>query len=285
MHIDNLITEAQLDAELERVTNYVARLMTTDEAEAFEDELRENEAFFDRVAPMLKVWYSRAPGYTMAQTRERIRVRALDTKATPTPSAARSTAVSIEEPTSPAARPHDPKVIPITEGVLRRDQRRRFRTHIVAALASAAGIVTIAFGVLSTPAVQQLESVAALAPRLDPLPKATMIAVGRPRPAQPTIKSPTIAIAQNPVVAAVAENTLAIDSLPSVGRGAEPRIEGEIEVKSNVQVAVQWPPADGWGKRFGDVAHAVGDRVGAFWGKLRHPRTHRPGPGATPSGL
>jgi hypothetical protein len=53
------------DAELKLITSYVGGFMSPDEEEAFERRLGEDEAFFYRVAPILKVWHTHAPARPM----------------------------------------------------------------------------------------------------------------------------------------------------------------------------------------------------------------------------
>jgi hypothetical protein len=53
------------DSELELLSEYCGGSMTEEQMQAFERRLAEDEAFFDRVAPFLKIWYSRKPLVTV----------------------------------------------------------------------------------------------------------------------------------------------------------------------------------------------------------------------------
>jgi hypothetical protein len=126
---DNSIMMLADDDELTLLTAYLTLAMSDDETEAFEDRLRDDEAFFHRVAPFIKLWYSRAPGYGAAQTEQRIRAPQV------------ASPVAFELSTTDDARP----VTPIGPRITLSHARSRiapFRRHVIAvATALAAGLV------------------------------------------------------------------------------------------------------------------------------------------------
>jgi anti-sigma factor RsiW len=58
----DLLTEE----ELELLTNYVGGCMSPEEEEAFDDRMAQDDAFFDKIAPMVKIWYSPPPSVIAA---------------------------------------------------------------------------------------------------------------------------------------------------------------------------------------------------------------------------
>jgi hypothetical protein len=61
------------DDELQQFTNYVSGYLSEAEEQAFDDRLADDDAFFDRMAPMFKVWY--APPPSVIEAGEQLKVR------------------------------------------------------------------------------------------------------------------------------------------------------------------------------------------------------------------
>lgn len=82
-------TESTLpsDEELEQFTNYVCGNLSPAEEQAFDDRLADDDAFFDRMVPMLKVWYAPPPSVIEAGEQLKLRLaaeenRVVDTRRT-----------------------------------------------------------------------------------------------------------------------------------------------------------------------------------------------------------
>jgi hypothetical protein len=54
------------DKELRQLTKYICGSMSDTDAQAFDDRLADDDAFFDRIAPMLKIWYAPPPSVIKA---------------------------------------------------------------------------------------------------------------------------------------------------------------------------------------------------------------------------
>jgi hypothetical protein len=67
-------------AELARLAAYVAQTMTDAEVEQFEAELRADAEFFDRMSPLLAVWYAREPLPALAREIEEMRAEAAEVR-------------------------------------------------------------------------------------------------------------------------------------------------------------------------------------------------------------
>jgi hypothetical protein len=63
------------DEELDRFTNYVGGFMTEADMAAFDEQLASDEAFYHRMAPMLKAWYTPTPAPSIMQAGARIKQR------------------------------------------------------------------------------------------------------------------------------------------------------------------------------------------------------------------
>ena len=63
------------DEELERLTDYLGGFMTEADEAAFDEQLASDEAFYHRMAPMLKVWYVRTLPPSIMQAGVRINER------------------------------------------------------------------------------------------------------------------------------------------------------------------------------------------------------------------
>lgn len=54
------------DQELRQLTKYVCGSMSGAEVQAFDDRLANDDAFFDRIAPMLTIWWAPPPSVIKA---------------------------------------------------------------------------------------------------------------------------------------------------------------------------------------------------------------------------
>lgn len=61
------------DEELQELTDYVGGFMSEGEEKAFDARLARDDAFFERISPMLKIWYSLPP--SVIEAGEQLRVR------------------------------------------------------------------------------------------------------------------------------------------------------------------------------------------------------------------
>src|SRR5438552_2060072 len=61
------------EEELELLTSYVGGCLTTDKEEAFDDRMADDDAFFERMAPMVKMWNSPPPSVIEAGARAKVR--------------------------------------------------------------------------------------------------------------------------------------------------------------------------------------------------------------------
>jgi hypothetical protein len=66
--------------ELERLTDYVGGFMSEADEAAFDEQLASDEAFYHRMAPMLKVWYVRTLPPSIMQAGVRLNQRLADTQ-------------------------------------------------------------------------------------------------------------------------------------------------------------------------------------------------------------
>ena len=67
-------TDLPDDEELMRITKYVSGSMTEAQADTFEEQLADDEEFFERVSPLLDAWY--APGLTPTEIETAKRMQA-----------------------------------------------------------------------------------------------------------------------------------------------------------------------------------------------------------------
>jgi hypothetical protein len=61
------------DEELQELTDYVGGFMSEGEEKAFDARLARDDAFFERISPMLKIWYSLPP--SVIEAGEQLKVR------------------------------------------------------------------------------------------------------------------------------------------------------------------------------------------------------------------
>lgn len=54
-------TDLADEADLALITDYLAGFMTEEEMVAFDERLASDDAFFDRMAPFIKIWFYRSP--------------------------------------------------------------------------------------------------------------------------------------------------------------------------------------------------------------------------------
>jgi hypothetical protein len=251
MTMTNPTIEAQLpsDEEMELFARYTAGSMNDQELDEFDDKMAQDDEFFGRMAPMLMLW--KVPPASVATIRD--------------------------EALPEARTAADPSITPIADRLVARDRLRRFRLHLVAALASAASILgVIAVRLLSAPVLPQVTTVFAAGPSIAPLGGVTAISTAAPRLTPPGVTQPITDIVDPTVIADAADSVVAKGSL-ATARTADAHVEADVEFKSNVDVATQWAQPEGERGLFGSAAHAVGEKLSEAWNKVRHAvGTHKP---------